>query len=57
MAFAACMAHWQDVGGAAGGMTTDIYAEGLQMPIVKYHKAGQVNEDILEVIRMNVRVP
>lgn len=57
VAFAACMAHWQDVGGAAGGMTTDIYAEGLQMPIVKYHKAGQVNEDILEVIRMNVRVP
>ncbi|MFM8547650.1 MAG: hydantoinase B/oxoprolinase family protein, partial [Betaproteobacteria bacterium] len=23
VAFAACMAHWQDVGGAAGGMTTD----------------------------------
>jgi len=57
VAFAACMAHWQDVGGAAGGMTTDIYAEGLQMPIVKFHRAGQLNEDILAVIRMNVRVP
>ena len=57
VAFAACMAHWQDVGGASGGMTTDIYAEGLQMPIVKFHRAGHLNEDILEVIRMNVRVP
>ena len=35
VAFSSCMAHWQDVGGTLGGMTTDIYSEGLQMPIVK----------------------
>jgi N-methylhydantoinase B len=57
VAFSSCMAHWQDVGGAAGGMTTDIYAEGLQMPIVKYYRAGVLNEDVLEIIRMNVRIP
>src|SRR5688572_27399923 len=34
-AFACCMAHWQDVGGALGGVTTDIYSEGLQIPIMK----------------------
>lgn len=56
-AFAACMAHWVDVGGVLDGMTTDIYAEGLQMPIVKFERAGRVNRDVLAIIRMNVRVP
>ncbi len=55
--FAACMAHWVDIGGVLDGMTTDIFAEGLQMPIVKYERKGVVNEDILAIIRMNVRVP
>src|ERR1700741_3270134 len=30
--FACCMAHWIDIGGTLGGMTTDIFAEGPQMP-------------------------
>lgn len=55
--FSACMAHWVDIGGVLNGMTTDIYAEGLQMPIVKYERDGKVNEDVLAIIRMNVRVP
>lgn len=55
--FSACMAHWVDIGGVLNGMTTDIFAEGLQMPIVKYEREGIVNEDILAIIRMNVRVP
>ena len=57
VAFTACMAHWVDIGGVLDGMTTDIYAEGLQMPIVKYESAGVANQDILAIIRMNVRVP
>ena len=57
VAFSACMAHWVDIGGVLDGMTTDIFAEGLQMPIVKYERKGVVNEDILAIIRMNVRVP
>lgn len=55
--FSACMAHWVDIGGVLDGMTTDIYAEGLQMPIVKYERAGVLNDDVLRIIRMNVRVP
>src|SRR6478672_9255412 len=55
--FSACMAHWQDIGGTLGGITTDIYAEGLQMPIVKMYRAGKLNEELLEIIRMNVRIP
>src|SRR2546429_623092 len=42
--FACCMAHWTDVGGVLGGVTTDIYSEGLQIPIVKYASAGVVNQ-------------
>jgi N-methylhydantoinase B len=56
-AFACCMAHWPDVGGVMGAMTTDIYSEGLQIPIVKYQKAGLVNQDLVDIIAMNVRLP
>ncbi len=55
--FACCMAHWLDIGGTIGGMTTDIYSEGLQIPILKYQDAGAVNDDLVEVIRQNVRLP
>lgn len=55
--FACCMAHWPDVGGTLDGVTTDIYAEGLQIPLMKYQRAGIVNEDLVEIIRMNVRLP
>ena len=51
------MAHWPDVGGTLGGVTTDIFSEGLQIPIVKYARAGVVNQEIREIIRMNVRLP
>ena len=52
-----CMAHWPDVGGTLGGVTTDIYSEGIQIPITKYQRAGVVNEDLVEIIKMNVRLP
>jgi N-methylhydantoinase B len=55
--FSCCMAHWLDVGGVLGGMTTDIYSEGIQIPIVKYQDRGKVNRDLVDIIRMNVRLP
>ena len=55
--FAVCMAHWPDIGGTLDGMTTDIYSEGLQIPILKYQRAGKVNQDLLDILRMNVRLP
>ncbi len=55
--FAVCMAHWPDIGGTLGGMTTDIYSEGLQIPILKYQRAGVVNQDLLDILKMNVRLP
>ena len=56
IAFACCMAHWLDVGGTLGQVTTDIYSEGIQIPIVKYRNAGVVNQDLVDIIAMNVRL-
>ena len=57
VAFTCCMAHWLDVGGAIGTVTTDIYSEGIQIPILKYQSRGVVNQDIVDIILMNVRLP
>jgi len=55
--FSCCMAHWIDVGGTLGGMTTDIFSEGLQIPITKYQDRGVVNQTLVDIIRLNVRLP
>src|SRR5712691_3525470 len=47
--FSCCMAHWLDIGGTLGGMTTDIFAEGLQIPIMKLHDRGVVNQTLIDV--------
>jgi N-methylhydantoinase B len=57
VAFSCCMAHWPDVGGTIMEGTTDIYSEGLQMPIVKIHRKGVPNEELISIIRTNVRIP
>ena len=57
VAFTCCMAHWLDIGGSLGGVTTDIYSEGLQIPILKYQKAGEINQDLVDMIALNVRLP
>jgi N-methylhydantoinase B len=55
--WAVCMAHWPDVGGTLSGVTTDIYSEGIQIPIMKYQKAGVVNQELVDIIFTNVRIP
>src|SRR5690606_28917323 len=57
IAFTCCMAHWLDVGGTLGQITTDIFSEGIQIPIVKYQKQGVVNQDLVDIVAMNVRLP
>ena len=57
VAFSTCMAHWQDIGGILNGMTTDIFSEGLQIPLVKYHSRGRLNTEMRDLILMNVRRP
>ena len=55
--FSCCMAHWPDVGGTLSGSTTDIYSEGLQMPIVKIYRKGVINDELVSIITTNVRLP
>jgi N-methylhydantoinase B len=57
VAFSSSMAHWQDIGGQLGGVTRDIFSEGLQMPFVKHFRAGVENPEITAIIKANVRVP
>jgi N-methylhydantoinase B len=57
VAFSCCMAHWPDVGGTLDGATTDIFSEGLQMPIVKIYRKGVPNEELIAIIKTNVRLP
>lgn len=54
--FSCCMAHWPDVGGTLSGSTTDIYSEGLQMPIVKIYRKGVISEELVSIIKTNVRL-
>ena len=56
-AFSVCMAHWLDIGGVLGGMTTDIYSEGLQIPLLKLQRRGELNQDLIDIIEMNVHLP
>ncbi len=57
VAFSASMAHWPDVGGVLGGITRDIYAEGLQLPFVKIFKAGRQDPELTAIFCANCRLP
>jgi N-methylhydantoinase B len=61
VAFAVNKAHWLDVGGAVPGSfstnATEIFQEGIQMPICKIIDAGTLRQDILDIIIANIRVP
>ena len=54
--FSVCMAHWQDIGGALNIVSRDIFSEGLQVPILKIHRAGVLNRDLMTVF-LNGRNP
>lgn len=57
VAFTCCMAHWIDIGGTKGDITSDIFSEGIQVPITKYISGGKVNQLLVDFLRMNVRMP
>jgi N-methylhydantoinase B len=61
LGFAAAIAHHADIGGrVAGGNasdSTEIYQEGLRIPVLKLFDRGRENETFLELLKLNVRVP
>ena len=61
VAFICNIAHHADVGGMvpgsmAGGMS-EIYQEGLRIPVVKLFRRGELQTDIMDILLLNVRVP
>ncbi len=61
VAFAASKGHWNDIGGISFGSwgpgRTEIYQEGLQIPLLKLYAEGKENSAIIEIIRANSRLP
>ena len=61
LGFAATTAHMADIGGRVPGGnasdSTEIFQEGLRLPLIKLFSAGQLNHDWVELIRANVRQP
>ena len=61
VAFAASRAHWVDIGGTRIGfgsyLTSEVFAEGLQMRSLKIFEAGRRNETLWQIIRDNTRFP
>lgn len=53
--------HWPDTGGMVPGgfssSATEIHQEGLRIPPVKVVRAGKLDQDIVDMVLANIRVP
>jgi N-methylhydantoinase B len=58
VAFVANAAHKSDMGGAGyTALATEVYEEGLRLPICKLYERGEPNDAIIDIITANTRVP
>lgn len=58
VAFAATAAHLPDIGGRIRSPDArELYEEGLRIPVTKLVVGGAVNQQLVEIIEANVRVP
>jgi N-methylhydantoinase B len=56
--YAAAVAHLTDVGGTGLlGHATQVFEEGLRLPVFKLSKAGEIEQLALDIISANVRRP
>ena len=59
--YLASVGHWHDVGGAVPGnynpAATDVFQEAFNLPPVKLARAGKVNQDIIDILMRNPRLP
>ena len=54
------IAHHADIGGITPGSMaggTEIYQEGLRIPVVRLFRQGELVEDVLDILLLNARVP
>lgn len=61
VAWAASIAHWNDIGGAVPGSmavdVTEIFQEGLRLPAVKLFENGRPIAPVFDIIAANSRLP
>jgi len=60
-AWIASVGHWLDVGGAVPGgynpKATESYQEGIRIPPVKLVRSGELQQDVINILAANTRVP
>jgi N-methylhydantoinase B len=60
-AWIASVGHWLDIGGAVPGnynpKATESFQEGVRIPPVKLARAGAIQQDIVDILAANSRVP
>ncbi|MFO1067099.1 MAG: hydantoinase B/oxoprolinase family protein [Geminicoccaceae bacterium] len=61
VAFAIAVAHWSEVGGSVPGSlapdASEVFQEGLRLPLVRLYRRGERQEDLVRLITENVRLP
>ena len=61
VAFACNRAHQADIGGGAAGTynsaATEIFHEGIRLPVLKLIERGKVREDLWRLLMLNTRLP
>ena len=61
IAFGISVTHWTEIGGKVLGSlspdSTEIFQEGLQFPQLRLYRGGELNAELIALIRDNVRLP
>ena len=58
VAYFANTCHAPDIGGRIlSAQAREVYEEGLRVPIMKLYDRGEINRDLINIIRANVRTP
>jgi N-methylhydantoinase B len=58
VALFSCTSHLMDIGGLGFGPdATDVFMEGLYIPMLKLADGGRLNETLMAMIRANTRLP
>lgn len=58
VALFSCTSHLMDIGGVGFGPdASDVFMEGLYIPMLKLAEEGRMNETLLAMIRSNTRLP
>lgn len=59
--FCANIAHKSDIGGmvpgSSSGAATELFHEGVILPVVRYCRAGEIDADLEDILRANSRTP